>query len=378
MSDEDKTSQNALTLAIRQAVARRSLTREQARSVMEEILSGAAPVYRIGMFLTALRVKGESVEELIGFAQVMRAKAAAVRPRRPVEEDISGTDRDALVDTAGTGGDVSGTFNISTATALVVAGCGVRVAKHGNRSISSRCGSADVIEALGVNLNLPPERVAQCIDEVGIGFMFAPAFHGAMKYAMPARRELRIRTVFNLLGPLSNPAGANCQVAGVYDGRLAVMLAEALAELGLRRAFVVHGADGLDEITNTGETLIAEVSNGRVQTWTLRPEDLGLPRCALADLLGGDVAENVQIIHDILSGQRGPKRDVVLMNAAAALVAAGHAGDFHEGIRFAAESIDSGAAKAKLLALAEFTNREFSRKRLIRLDSGGATRPSAG
>ncbi|OFV92240.1 MAG: anthranilate phosphoribosyltransferase [Acidobacteria bacterium RIFCSPLOWO2_02_FULL_61_28] len=361
MSDEDKTSRNALTLPIRQAVARRSLTREQARAVMEEILSGAAPVHRIGMFLTALRVKGESVEELIGFAQAMRAKAAAVRPHRPVEEDISGTERDALVDTAGTGGDVSGTFNISTATALVVAGCGVRVAKHGNRSISSRCGSADVIEALGVNLNLAPDRVAQCIDEVGIGFMFAPAFHGAMKYAMPARRELRIRTVFNLLGPLSNPAGANCQVAGVYDGRLAVMLAEALAELGLRRAFVVHGADGLDEITNTGETLVAEVSNGQVKTWTLRPEDLGLPRCALADLLGGDVAENVQIIHDILNGQRGPKRDVVLMNAAAALVAAGHAGDFQDGIRLAAESIDSGAAKAKLLALAEFTNREFSR-----------------
>src|SRR3989338_5744661 len=185
MSDEDKTSRNALTLPIRQAVARRSLTREQARAVMEEILSGAAPVHRIGMFLTALRVKGESVEELIGFAQAMRAKAAAVRPRRPVEEYIPGTGRAALVERAGAGGDVSGTFNFSSATALVVAGCGVRVAKHGNRSISSRCGSADVIEALGVNLNLPPERVAQCIDEVGIGFMFAPAFHGAMKYAMP-------------------------------------------------------------------------------------------------------------------------------------------------------------------------------------------------
>ena len=359
MSDEDKTSRNALTQAIRQAVARQSLTREQARAVMEEILSGNAPVHQIGMFLTALRIKGESVEELIGFAQVMRARAAAVRPRRPVEEDLSGTERDALVDTAGTGGDASGTFNISTLTALVVAGCGVRVAKHGNRSISSRCGSADVIEALGVNLNLSPERVARCIDKVGIGFLFAPAFHTAMKFAMPARRELRIRTVFNLLGPLSNPAGANSQVAGVYDGRLANMLAQALAELGLRHGFVVHGADGLDEITNTGETFIAEVNSGQVKTWTLRPEDLGLPRCTLADLLGGDVAENVQIIRDILNGQKGPKRDVVLMNSAAALVAAGHAKDFPEGIRLAAESIDSGAAMKKLLALAEFTNREF-------------------
>ena len=373
MSDEDKRiqdsgfkiqesgvrSQNALTTAIRQAVARQSLTREQARAVMEEILSGNAPVHQIGMFLTALRIKGESVEELIGFAQVMRARAAALRPRLPVEEDLSGTERDALVDTAGTGGDASGTFNISTLTALVVAGCGVRVAKHGNRSISSRCGSADVIEALGVNLNLSPERVARCIDKVGIGFLFAPAFHTAMKFAMPARRELRIRTVFNLLGPLSNPAGANSQVAGVYDGRLANMLAQALAELGLRRGFVVHGADGLDEITNTGETFIAEVNNGQVKTWTLRPEDLGLPRCTLAELLGGDVAENVQIIRDILNGQKGPKRDVVLMNSAAALVAAGHAKDFPEGVRLAAESIDSGAAMKKLLALAEFTNREF-------------------
>jgi len=349
--------QNPMTLAIRQVVARRSLTRDEARDVMEEILSGNAPVHRIGMFLAALAAKGESVEELIGFAQAMRAKASAVRVRQPVEEDLSGTERDALVDTAGTGGDVSGTFNISTATALVVAGCGVRVAKHGNRSFSSRCGSADVVEGLGVNLNLTPEQVGRCIDEVGIGFMFAPAFHSAMKYAMPARRELRVRTVFNLLGPLCNPAGANAQIVGVADGKLAPLVARTLAELGLRRGFVVHGADGLDEISNTGETSITEITSGQVKSWTLRPEDLGLPRCALADLLGGDVAENVQIIHDILKGERGPKRDIVLMNAAAALVAAGHANDFREGVRLAAESIDSGAARQKLLALAEFTNR---------------------
>ena len=349
--------QDALTLAIRHVAARQDLERGSARAVMEEILSGGAPAHRIGMFLAALAAKGESVEELIGFAQAMRAKASAVRLRRPVEGDLSGTDRDALVDTAGTGGDVSGTFNISTATALVVAGCGVRVAKHGNRSISSRCGSADVIEGLGVNLNLSPEQVGRSIDEVGIGFLFAPAFHSAMKHAMPARRELRVRTVFNLLGPLCNPAAANAQVVGVADGKLAPLVARALAELGLRRGFVVHGADGLDEITNTGETFVSEVASGRVTERTLRPEDLGLPRCLLADLLGGDVAENVRIVHDILKGERGPKRDIVLMNAAAALVAAGRAGDFREGVGLAAESIDSGAARQKLLALAEFTNR---------------------
>jgi anthranilate phosphoribosyltransferase len=347
--------------AIRHLALRRDLSRPQARAVMDEILSGAASVPQIGMFLTALRAKGESVEEMVGIAQALRAKASPVRARRPVEEDISDTERDALVDTAGTGGDASGTFNISTATAFVVAGCGVRVAKHGNRSFSSRCGSADVLEALGINLNLPPEQVGRCMDEVGIGFLFAPAFHGAVKHAMPARRELRFRTVFNLMGVLCNPARANAQVSGVSDGKLVPLVAQALVELGLRRGFVVHGMDGLDEITNTGETLIAEVASGQVKTFTLRPEDFGLPRCALADLLGGDVAENVRIIQELLEGRKGPKRDVVLMNASAALVAAGHAGDFREGVRLGAQSIDSGAARQKLVALAEFTNREFNR-----------------
>ncbi|MBI4460176.1 MAG: anthranilate phosphoribosyltransferase [Acidobacteria bacterium] len=345
--------------ATRQAAGRRNLSREQARAVMEEILSGAASTHQIGMLVTALRMKGESVEELIGFAQAARARAAAVRPRLPVEEDLSGTERDALVDTAGTGGDASGTFNISTATALVIAGCGVHVAKHGNRSISSKCGSADVIEGLGINLNLPPERIAQCIDEVGIGFLFAPALHQAWKYAQPARRELRTRTIFNMLGPLCNPAGASAQIVGVYHPLLTTLLAQALLELGVQRAFVVHGADGLDEITNTGETAVAEVADGQVKTWTLRPEDFGIPRCTLADLQGGDVAENVQIIKDILEGQKGPKRDVVLLNTAAALVAANHAPNFAEGIRLAAQSIDSGSARQKLLALAEFTNRDL-------------------
>jgi len=349
---------NSLSAAIQQIVAGADLNRPPARAGMDEILSGTATTPRIGMFLAALRMKGESVEELIGFAESIRAHAAVVRPRLSVEEDLSGTERDALVDTAGTGGDASGTFNISTATALAVAGCGVRVAKHGNRSFSSRCGSADVVEGLGVNINLPPERIAECIDVVGIGFLFAPAMHGAMKHAHPARRELRTRTVFNLLGPLCNPAGASAQVVGVYDARLTGLLAHALVELGLRRGFVVHGADGLDEITNTGETSIAEVNNGQVTMKTLRPEELGIARCQLSDLLGGDVAENVQIIKDILDGQSGPKRDVVLMNAAAALVAAGHAADLREGVRLAAQSLDSGSARQKLLALAEFTNRQ--------------------
>ena len=346
-----------LLAAIRQLYTRRDLSRREARAVMDEILSGAASTPQIGMFLAALRVKGESVDELIGFAESIRGHAAGVHPRSPVEGDLSGTERDALVDTAGTGGDASGTFNISTATALVVAGCGVRVAKHGNRSISSRCGSADVVEGLGVNINLPAERIAECIDAVGIGFLFAPAMHGAMKYAQPARRELRTRTVFNLLGPLCNPAGATAQVVGVYDARLTGLLAHALVELGLRRGFVVHGADGLDEITNTGETSIAEVNRDQVTMKTLRPEDLGMPRCLLSDLLGGDVAENVQIIKNILDGQQGPKRDIVLINASAALVAADHAADLREGVTIAAQSIDSGSARQKLLDLAEFTSR---------------------
>jgi len=360
LSSQPQVHIGTLEQAIRQIAAGRDLTREQARGAMDEVLSGNAGTPRIGMFLTVLRMKGESVEELIGFAQAIRARASAVRPRSFVEEDLSGTERDALVDTAGTGGDASGTFNISTATALVVAGCGVRVAKHGNRSNSTRCGSADVIEGLGVNISLPAERVAECIDTVGIGFLFAPAMHSAMKYAAPARRELRtIRTVFNLLGPLCNPAGASAQVVGVNEARLTTLLAHALVELGLRRGFVVHGTDGLDEITNTSETLIAEVREGKVSERTFSPEEVGMQRCKLSDLQGGDVAENVQIIKDIVDGRLGPRRDIVLLNAAAALVAAGHANDLKAGVRSAAESIDSGSARQKLLALAEFTNRNF-------------------
>jgi anthranilate phosphoribosyltransferase len=358
MQTDQHSSNELLNSAIRRIGGGEDLAREQARDAMNEILSGAVETPDIVAFLKALNTKPYAVEELIGFAQAIRAKAVPVRPRRPVEEDISGTERDALVDTAGTGGDASGTFNISTATALVVAGCGVRVAKHGNRSNSTRCGSADVIEGLGVNMNLPPERIAECIDTVGIGFMFAPAMHAAMKHAVPARRELKsVRTVFNLLGPLCNPAGASAQVIGVYDGRLTGLLAHALVELGLRRGFVVHGADGLDEISNTAETTLAEVHQGRVTMHTVSPEQFGLPRHSLADLQGGEVAENVQIIRSILDGESGARREIVLLNAAAALTAAEHARDLQHGIELAATSIDSGQARAKLAALVEFTAR---------------------
>src|SRR5215468_7214707 len=264
--------------AIRTLVERRDLTRLEAAAAMEALMSGAATSVQVAAFLTALRMKGETVEELIGLAEVMRLKAVRVRTRGDVGTALAGTDREMLIDTAGTGGDASGTFNVSTATAFVVAGAGLKVAKHGNRSVSSLCGSADVVEALGINLELTPQKVGRCVDEVGIGFLYAPLLHTAMKHVMPARREMGIRTVFNILGPLTNPAGANAQVIGVYAAGLTELLARALAELGTLRAFVVHGADGLDEISNTGESQIAEVHEGVVRTSRVRPEDFGLPR----------------------------------------------------------------------------------------------------
>src|SRR5690242_203173 len=261
---------------------------------MEEILSGKTSDSQIGALLVALHMKGETVEEIVGFAQAIRAAATPLRLRRDHALDVSGTERDALIDTCGTGGDASGTFNISTATALTVAGCGVRVAKHGNRSVTSKCGSADVVEALGVNLTLTPERVAECLEQVGIAFLFAPAMHSAMKFVQPTRRELRLRTVFNLLGPLTNPAQASAQVVGVYSDALVEKLAEALCMLGLRRALVVHGRDGLDEITISGPTKVAEVRDGRVHTYEVTPEEFGLRRASLDDISGGDAAENAQ------------------------------------------------------------------------------------
>jgi anthranilate phosphoribosyltransferase len=341
--------------AIRTLVERRDLSRLEAAAAMEAIMSGAATHVQVAAFLTALRMKGETVDELIGLAEVMRLKAARVRTRGEVEAALAGTDREMLIDTAGTGGDASGTFNVSTATAFVVAGAGLKVAKHGNRSVSSLCGSADVVETLGVNLDLSPARVAQCIDEVGIGFLYAPLLHTAMKHVMPARREMGIRTVFNILGPLTNPAGANAQVIGVYARGLVEPLARVLAELGTIRAFVVHGADGLDEISTTGESFLAEVREGMVRTSSVRPEDFGVPRATIADLRGGDREENAEIIRRILAGEPGAKRDIVVVNAGAALVAGGRAREIKEGVQLAAQSIDSGAALDKLRALVDLS-----------------------
>jgi anthranilate phosphoribosyltransferase len=343
--------------AIRALVERRDLTRLEAAAAMEAIMSGGATGAQVAAFLTALRMKGETVDELVGFAEVMRLKVARVRTHSEVEAALTGTDREMLIDTCGTGGDASGTFNVSTATAFVVAGVGVKVAKHGNRSVSSLCGSADVVETLGINLDLAPPKVAQCVDEVGIGFLYAPLLHTAMKHVMPARREMGIRTVFNMLGPLTNPAGANAQVIGVYARGLVEPLARVLAELGTIRAFVVHGADGLDEISTTGDSSIAEVREGVVRTATVRPEDFGVSRAAIGDLQGGDREENAEIIRRILGGEPGPKRDIVVVNAAAALVAGSRARDFKEGAQVAAQSIDSGAAMGKLRALVELSQR---------------------
>jgi anthranilate phosphoribosyltransferase len=337
-----------ITEAVEKIASGEDLTRAEAEAAMEQILSGRSNDEQIAGFLSALRVKGETVDELVGFATAMRRHAAPV---------FKGGRRDSeiLVDTCGTGGDASGTFNVSTAAAFVVAGAGVRVAKHGNRSISSRCGSADVLEALGVDLALSPERVGEAIQAVGIGFLFAPAMHSAMKHAMAARRQLGGRTVFNLLGPLTNPAGASAQVVGVFDASFTELLAEALGELGVRRAFVVHGAEGLDEISLAGETHVAELRDGAVRSYTVVPEDFGLRRAPLEAIAGGDASHNAEIILRVLEGEFGPHREVVQANAAAALVAAGRATDFLDGVRLAAESLDSGAARAKIDQLIAFT-----------------------
>jgi anthranilate phosphoribosyltransferase len=340
-----------ITEAIRTLVDRRDLTRIEAAAAMDAIMSGAATNAQIAAFLTALRMKGETVEELIGFAQVMREKVARVPTRGHGVAALTGTDREMLIDTCGTGGDASGSFNVSTATAFVVAGAGLRVAKHGNRSVSSLCGSADVVETLGISLELTAVKVGRCIDEVGIGFLYAPLLHTAMKHVMAARREMGVRTVFNMLGPLTNPAAANAQVIGVYSPTLTEPLARVLAELGTFRAFVVHGSDNLDEISNTGESKLSEVREGVVRTYTVRPEDFGLPRASIGDLQGGDREQNAEIIRAILAGDPGPKRDIVVMNAAAALVAGAKARDLKEGVELAGRSIDSGAARGKLEAL---------------------------
>jgi len=327
--------------AIGKAIVGEDLSRDEAAEVMEEIMTGVATPAQFGALVTALRVKGETIEEIVGFASVMRRLARPVAVGRPV------------VDTCGTGGDHRNTFNISTTAAFVAAGAGAVVAKHGNRSMTSKCGSADVLEALGVNINLTPEQVSTCLDQAGIGFMFAQLFHPAMKFATGPRREIGIRTVFNILGPLTNPAGARAQVLGVPTADLVERLAAVLALLGSQHALVVHGEDGMDEITLTAPTLVGEVRDGEVRTYRITPEDFGFNRSDTSALRGGDPATNAAILRGILEGQNGPRRSVVLLNAAAALIAADLADGFADGIGLAAESIDSGAAKGRLEKLVE-------------------------
>jgi anthranilate phosphoribosyltransferase len=328
------------------AVAERhNLAAGEACDAMQGILAGEVSPPQIAAFLTALRMKGETVDELVGFARAMRAVAVRVD---------AGLNGEPLLDTCGTGGDGQSTFNISTIAAFVVAGAGVRVAKHGNRSMSSQCGSADLLESLGIAVPAPPELVARAIREVGIGFLFAPAVHTAMKHAQPVRAELKMRTVFNLLGPLTNPAGATAQLVGAPSEHAAELMAGALAQLGLTRGFVVHGSDGLDEITTTGPTSAFEINTGRVQRRTLVPEDFGTERVDGVALKGGDRETNVSIARDVLGGARGPRREIVLVNAAAALVVAGKSADFREAMQVAAASIDSGAARKKVEDLARF------------------------
>jgi anthranilate phosphoribosyltransferase len=322
----------------------RDLSRDDARAVMDEVMRGEATPGQIGGFLIALRLKGETADEIAGCAEAMRAHVLPVRPQRS-----------DLVDTAGTGGDGGRTFNISTAAALVAAAAGAAVAKHGNRAVSSASGSADVLEALGFSLEQPPERIARSIDELGFGFMFAPAHHPAMRHAAPVRRDLATRTVFNVLGPLTNPAGARAQVIGVYAPGLVRTIAEVLAQLGARRAFVVHGADGIDELSPSGPNLVCEVVDGAVHERTIDPVELGVERCAAGELAGGQPAENAAAIRAVFAGGQGAKRDAVLLNAAGAIAAAGHADDLREGLELARAAVDSGAAAERLDELAEFS-----------------------
>jgi anthranilate phosphoribosyltransferase len=331
--------------ALQRLLDGRDLGREQAREVMTEIMSGDATPAQIGGFLVALRAKGETAAEIAGCAEAMRAHVLAVTPQR-----------DDLVDTAGTGGDGAHTINISTAAALVAAAAGAAVAKHGKRAVSSACGSADVLEALGFDLEQEPARIARSIDELGFGFLFAPAHHPAMRYAAPVRKELATRTVFNVLGPLTNPAGARAQVVGVYSEQLVRTIADVLGQLGARRAFVVHGAGGIDELSPVGTNLVAEVVDGSVRERTLDPEEeLGLPRCRVEELRGGTPAENAAAMRAVLDGADGGRRNAVLLNAAGAIAAAGHADDLREGLGLARETVDSGAAAQRLDELIAFS-----------------------
>lgn len=332
--------------SLRKVVSGGTLSEGEAERALETIMEGTAPPAATAALLTAMRIRGESVGEIVGFARAMRRFAARVAAP------------EGVVDTCGTGGDAKGTFNVSTAAAFVARGAGVTIAKHGNRAATSRAGSADVLEALGAEIELSPEQVSRCIALSGIGFMFARTHHPAMKFVAPVRSELPFRTVFNLLGPLTNPAGAKRQLIGVFSGDYVRPVAEALAELGAERALVVHGTDGMDEITVSGETLVAEVSDGDIKEYTVSPEDFGLPRHAPDGLLGGDAHLNARILRDVLSGEeRGAPRDVVLLNAGAAILVSGKAKTLEDGVRAAERSIDEGAAKVALEDFVRTTRR---------------------
>jgi len=346
--------------AIQKLVLRQDLTEKEAIEVMTEIMSGQTTESQIAGYITALRMKGETVDEITASAKVMRQFCIPVRTQSSsvdIARDDINIDRETILDTCGTGGDNTKTFNISTATAFVVAGAGIPVAKHGNRSVSSVCGSADVIESLGVKLDLTQEKAQECLSKCGIVFLFAPIWHGSMKYALGPRRQLGIRTIFNILGPLCNPANTTAQVLGVYSTELVEILAKVLQNLGLKHAFVVHGVDSLDEISITGDTKVAELVNKGIKNYTITPEQFGIKRAELKDIKGGDVKQNAEIILKILSGEKGPKRDIVLMNASVALMAADKITDFKDGINLAEKSIDSGAAMKKLTLIKEFTSK---------------------
>ncbi len=342
--------------AIEKVVKRENLTERETRDVFDQIMTGGATPSQIGAFITALRMKGETVEEITGAAKVMREKALKIKVGGINRDDMN-IDDETILDTCGTGGTGTNTFNISTTVAFVVAGAGVKVAKHGNRSASSMCGSADVLEALGVQLDVPVEVTEKCIREIGIGFIYAPLFHGAMKYAVAPRKEIGIRTIFNLLGPLCNPVSANCQVLGVYEEKLTTVIARVLRNLGSKRAFVVHGRDRLDEVTITGKTVVSELANGKIKDYLVSPSTFGLKKARQEDIKGGNAAENANIIMRVLLGEKSPKRDIVLANSSVALMAAGKAQDFKAGVRLAAQSIDSGKAVEKLEMLAKMTRK---------------------
>jgi len=344
--------------AIGKVVRGDDLTEEEMKVAMEEVMTGKATEAQIGSFITALRIKGETVDEITGAARVMRTKAMKVRLNNHllnIDRDEINVEDETVLDTCGTGGDGTNTFNVSTATAFVAAGAGVKVAKHGNRAVSSHCGSADVLENLGVNLDITSTDVERCIREVGIGFLYAPLFHGAMKYAAGPRREIGLRTIFNLLGPLTNPAGASAQVLGVYAPDLTEKMALVLERLGTREAFVVCGEGTFDEISICGPTKVSHLKDGRVRTFNMTPEEYGFKRAAPEAIRGGNAGENARIIREILGSEKKPTRDMVLLNAAAAFVAAGFDGDFKQGIERAKGSIDSGGAREKLDFLINFT-----------------------